>query len=337
MNSTRLRVVFFGTPEFSLASLKRCMEHTELLAVVSQPDRPRGRKLELSPCPVKDLARKAGCQVFDPASLKKDSPQLQQLRDFLSHAKADLFVVVAYGNLLPKWILELPRLACVNVHASLLPRWRGAAPIQRSLEAGESETGVSLQAMVEELDAGDVFLEKRLKVEETDDASSLFVSLSELGGELLEDFIHRLSTGGQLFKAKPQDSSLVTFAPKISKEEGFWDESWSKNQTLNRIRAFSAWPLVRACVQQAEGSDFKDWPGFLLLLRARKSLAGPLIRAGEITVSDKKVYLGHHDGNLEILEIQIPGKSRAEAFPLLQNLLQRSGQKSLKLTKFKSS
>lgn len=236
------KVVFWGTPDFSLPSLEACFDQSEVLAVVTQPDKPKGRGHELLPTPVKEWALKKKLKVFAPQSLRKLDEEGLALVDFLNKNKADYFVVVAYGNIFPQAFLDRPKVAAVNVHASLLPRWRGAAPIQRSLEAGDSVTGVCLQKMVAALDAGDVLLEKRYVPQDEDNAQLMFQKLSLLGGELMSDF---LKADFSAFNLQKQDESLVTLAPKISKDESIFRGTWTAKEFCNRVRAFFAWPTVK--------------------------------------------------------------------------------------------
>ena len=236
------KVVFWGTPDFSLPSLKACFENSEILAVVTQPDKPKGRGHELLPTPVKEWALQKKLKVFAPKSLRKLDEEGLALVDFLKKNLADYFVVVAYGNIFPQTFLDMPKVAAVNVHASLLPRWRGAAPVQRSLEAGDQVTGVCLQKMVAALDAGDVLLEKRYAPKDEDNAELMFQKLSLLGGELMSDF---LKTDFSALCSQKQDDALVTLAPKITKEEAIFRSTWNAMEFCHRVRAFFVWPTVK--------------------------------------------------------------------------------------------
>jgi methionyl-tRNA formyltransferase len=236
------KVIFWGTPEFSIPSLEACFEHSEVLAVVTQPDKPKGRGHELLPTPVKEWALKKKIKVFAPRSLRKLDDEGFALVDFLNKNSVDYFVVVAYGNLFPQSFLDMPKVAAVNVHASLLPRWRGAAPVQRSLESGDTVTGVCLQKMVAALDAGDVLLEKRYVPQDEDNAHLMFQKLAQLGGDLLKDF---LKNDFSVFSPQKQDESLVTLAPKITKDEALFNFKWTSKDFVNRVRAFFVWPTVK--------------------------------------------------------------------------------------------
>jgi methionyl-tRNA formyltransferase len=248
-DSCRATAVFFGTPDFALPSLEAAVRTTKVMAVVTQPDRPRGRGQKLSACPVKTRALELGLKVFSPASLKKESPELAELKAVLMSERPDYFFVTAYGNLLPQGFLDLPKMIPINVHASLLPKWRGAAPIQRSLEAGDEKTGVCLQRMVMELDAGNVLLEASIKLSSEHNAESLSRELSVLGGILLERFMReaeKADPGSEFFRGIAQAASQISIAPKISKDEGFYRLNWSAQTFHNKVRAFRLWPKVEA-------------------------------------------------------------------------------------------
>ena len=236
------KVVFWGTPDFSLPSLEACFENSEILAVVTQPDKPKGRGHDLLPTPVKEWALQKRLKVFAPKSLRKLDEEGLALVEFLKKNPPDYFVVVAYGNIFPQAFLDMPKVAAVNVHASLLPRWRGAAPVQRSLEAGDKITGVSLQKMVAALDAGDVLLEKRYAPQDEDNAELMFQKLSLLGGELMSDF---LKIDFSALYSQKQDDAFVTFAPKMTKEEAIFKSTWTAKEFCNRVRAFFVWPTVK--------------------------------------------------------------------------------------------
>ena len=239
-----MRSVFFGTPDFSLPSLEVCHSESELLAVISQPDRPRGRGKNLQPCPVKARALEIEKTAFSPVNLKKSNDEAQELYDHRVSLNPDIFVVIAYGNLLPQRFLDIPKLGAVNIHASLLPKWRGAAPIQRSIENGDSFTGVCLQKMLLKLDAGDVLMEKHCDIADRG-AIDLTDELSQLGADLLRDFILDIKNSNATeLKGEKQSETLVTWAPKIEREEALWSPSWSARETIFRSRAFQGLSLI---------------------------------------------------------------------------------------------
>jgi methionyl-tRNA formyltransferase len=319
-----MKTVFFGTPDFALTSLEACRKHSELVAVVTQPDRPRGRGQKLSPCPIKARAMEWGVPTFSPLSLRKPSEELDAFKQLLAHKKPELFVVTAYGNLLPQNILDIPTLGAINLHASLLPRWRGAAPIQRSIEMRDAETGVCLQKMVMELDAGDVLAETRIPLPENESALELSETLSRIGGELLSQFLQSPNWEGQ-----KQDAALVTYAAKITKEEGFWKPEWSPEETHARIRAFAAWPQVKALLK-GPGIELKLLESRLFAHAKTQKLGqkpGTLILDGGRVLLETGVRSSEHA--LEILKVQIPGKGPVRAWDYFQNLSEPLSLESL--------
>lgn len=233
-----LRIVYFGTPEFAVPPLRALMDSTHrVVTIVSQPDRARGRGQHVLPTPTRQLAGARGVPVLQPLKLKDES-FLQALRDL----HPDLGVVAAYGRILPDLLLEVPRLGLINVHASLLPAYRGAAPVHRAVMAGERETGVSIMRIVRELDAGPVFATARLAID--DEATSVEVQeqLSELGAPLLIDVVDHIAAGRAV--EVPQDHSRATYAPKITREEGAIDWSLSAVAVHNLVRGLQPWPMV---------------------------------------------------------------------------------------------
>lgn len=321
---SKLRSVFLGTPEFALPSLKACLENSSLLAVITQPDRPRGRGHKLSPCLIREAAERLNIPSFAPQSLRKDSPELSSLMEFLKINPPDVFVVTAYGNILPENFLFLPKLGSINVHASLLPRWRGAAPIQRAIEAGDEETGVCLQQMVYALDAGQVLLEEKCPILPNEDASQLSAKLSLMGETLLKKYFMNPQIIG-----KEQNASLVTHAAKLSKEEGFWHPTWSAIETHQRVRAFSVWPQVKARLGE-EGAEIKilqtqsfacanneflsSKPGDLILSKNKVLLNTGLrnnLRTGEQSAASNNF--------IEIIKVQAAGKGPVMAYDFFQS------------------
>jgi methionyl-tRNA formyltransferase len=235
-----MKIVFAGTPEFAVASLRAAARHQEMVGVYTQPDRPAGRGRGLMPSPVKLEAIARGIPVFQPESLKSEQAQ-QQLRDL----QPDLMVVVAYGLILPKAVLAIPTYGCWNVHASLLPRWRGAAPIQRAIQAGDADTGVCLMQMEAGLDTGPVLLRQHTPIQAGELGGSLHDRLAELGAQVLSDGLGLLRAGLKPI-AQPQPEQGVTYAHKLDKAEARLD--WSQDaQVLERtVRAFNPWPIAEA-------------------------------------------------------------------------------------------
>jgi len=235
-----MKIVFAGTPEFAVSSLRAAARHHEVVAVYTQPDRPAGRGRGLMPSPVKLEAIARGIPVYQPENLKTPEAQ-QQLRDL----QPDLMVVVAYGLILPKAVLAIPTHGCWNVHASLLPRWRGAAPIQRAIQAGDADTGVCLMQMEAGLDIGPVLLRQHTPIQAGELGGSLHDRLAELGAQVLADGLGLLRAGLKPI-AQPQPEAGVTYAHKLDKAEARLD--WSQDaQVLERtVRAFNPWPIAEA-------------------------------------------------------------------------------------------
>ncbi|HCT27296.1 MAG TPA: methionyl-tRNA formyltransferase [Stenotrophomonas sp.] len=235
-----MRIVFAGTPEFAVSSLRAAARHHEVVAVYTQPDRPAGRGRGLAPSPVKLEAVARGIPVYQPESLKDEAAQ-QQLRDL----QPDLMVVVAYGLILPRAVLAIPTHGCWNVHASLLPRWRGAAPIQRAIQAGDAKTGVCLMQMEAGLDTGPVLLHQELPIAATDTGGQLHDKLAELGAQVLSDGLGLLRAGIKPI-ARPQPEQGVTYAHKLDKAEARLDWAQDADALARTVRAFNPWPIAEA-------------------------------------------------------------------------------------------
>ena len=260
-----LRLLFAGTPEFSVPSLRAALAGGEVLAVLTQPDRPAGRGRQPQMSPVKQVALEHGLPVLQPASLREAEVQAQ-----LAALEPDLLIVVAYGLILPQAVLDIPRFGAWNVHASLLPRWRGAAPIQRAIEAGDTQTGVCLMQMEKGLDTGPVLLRADTPISNTDTGGSLHDRLATLGADVLAEGLARLSAG-ELPSAEPQDAAQATYAHKLDKAEARLD--WAQPAALleRRIRAFNPWPVAevqldgeRLRLHSAAAVDGHGEPGSVL-------------------------------------------------------------------------
>ena len=262
-----LRIVFAGTPEFASAHLQAILdsEH-EVIAVYSQPDRPAGRGQKLKPSPVKELALKHDIPVYQPKSLRNEEAQKE-----LADLNADLMVVVAYGLILPQEVLDTPKLGCINVHGSILPRWRGAAPIQRAIEAGDKESGVTIMQMDIGLDTGDMLIKACCPVNEEDKASDLHDRLIEVGRPALIEAINAISEG--TIKAEKQNNDKACYAHKMSKEEAQLDWSKSAVQLDCQVRAFNPWPVsttklddlgIRVWEAEAVAENSDQEPGTLV-------------------------------------------------------------------------
>ena len=231
-----MRLVFAGTPDFAAIALKSLLQTEHMiLGVYTQPDRPSGRGRKLVPGPVKKLALDAGLPVYQPQSLKP--PQVQEE---LRALKADVMIVAAYGLILPQPVLDTPLYGCLNIHASLLPRWRGAAPIQRAIEAGDRETGITIMQMDAGLDTGDMLLKLHTPIVESDTGGNLHDRLADLGGQGIVDALAALEEN--TLTAEPQNNQLACYASKLSKEEGHLDWARDAASIQRLIRAFNPWP-----------------------------------------------------------------------------------------------
>ena len=241
-----------GTPDFSVPILSMLRdEGYDVVAVVTQPDRPVGRKRILTPPPVKVEAERLGIRVIQPEKLT-GSPELDEIISF----NADLIITAAFGQLLPKELLVAPRLGCINVHASLLPKYRGGAPIHKAIMNGETETGVTIMYMVEKLDAGDIISQVRVPINDTDDTGTLFTALSEAGVDLLKNTLPSILNESN--ERRIQDESLVTFARNISREEERIDWTKDGKEIYDKIRGLHPWPVAYSVFQEA---NVKIWWG----------------------------------------------------------------------------
>ena len=291
-NTASPRIIFAGTPEFAVPTLQALLAAAPVQAVYTQPDRPAGRGRRLRPSPVKLAAQAAGIDVYQPRSLR--TAEAQQA---LAALKPDLMIVVAYGLLLPQAVLDIPRLGCVNVHASLLPRWRGAAPIQRALLAGDTETGVTLMQMEASLDTGPMLAQARLPIEPDMTAAQLHDALSSLGAVTLQNYLPALLE--KRLTPQAQDERLACYANKISKQEAVLDWRQPALQLERQVRAFNPWPVAQTL-----------WNGQTLRIWLAEALAddtsappGQVIRANR-----DGIYVATGDGILRLQQVQIAGK-----------------------------
>jgi methionyl-tRNA formyltransferase len=249
-----LRLGFAGTPEFAVPALEALSEAHRICAVFTQPDRPSGRGQPLHASPVKNLATLRGFRLYQPATFKSQEA-LQTLRGL----ELDVLVVVAYGLILPPAALQVPRQGCINIHASLLPRWRGAAPIQRAVLAGDSKTGVTIMRMEAGLDTGPMLATREIEIGADDTAKTLHDRLARLGAELVVETLHAQSVGG--VREVPQPSEGVTYAEKINKAEALIDWQQDAVQVWRRVRAFNPWPIAET---RLNGTQLRIWEAQLL-------------------------------------------------------------------------
>ncbi|AMF97910.1 methionyl-tRNA formyltransferase [Vibrio harveyi] len=302
--SQSLRIVFAGTPDFAARHLAALLssEH-EVIAVYTQPDRPAGRGKKLTASPVKTIALEHDIPVYQPENFKSDEAKQE-----LAALNADIMVVVAYGLLLPQVVLDTPKLGCINVHGSILPRWRGAAPIQRSIWAGDAETGVTIMQMDIGLDTGDMLKIATLPIEASDTSASMYEKLAGLGPDALIDCLADIATG----KAEPvkQDDELANYAKKLSKEEARIDWNDDAAHIERCVRAFNPWPMSHF---EAAENSIKVWESRVADQTSDKP-------AGTILQADKTgIYVATGNGVLVLEQLQVPGKKAMSVQDILNS------------------
>ena len=292
-----MKVIFAGTPDFAAAALKAiAAAGFEIPLVLTQPDRPKGRGMQLAPSPVKQAALELGLRVAQPEKLRNNVESLQMLKE----VDADVMVVAAYGLILPQDVLDTPKHGCLNIHASLLPRWRGAAPIQRAIEAGDAETGVCIMQMDIGLDTGSVVSEHRYAIQPTDTANEVHDALMNLGAAAIVADLQQLKTEGRL-KSVKQPEEGVTYAQKLSKEEARINWSESAAVIERKIRAFN--PVPAAWVEY-QGKPMKIW---------RAEVVAQQGRAGEVLFcSSDGLIIACGENALKITELQPSGSKRMD-------------------------
>ncbi|MEO6021773.1 MAG: methionyl-tRNA formyltransferase [Burkholderiales bacterium] len=303
-----MRLIFAGTPEFAAPALTALIaaKHEAVLAL-TQPDRPAGRGMQLVASAVKRLALEQGIEVFQPVSLK--SPDAQKK---LAEVKADAMIVAAYGLILPQAVLDLPRLGCINIHASLLPRWRGAAPIQRAILAGDTETGITIMQMEAGLDTGPMLMQVKLPITPDDTAATLHDKLARQGAELIVAALARIETGKP--SAIPQPMEGVTYAEKILKQEAAIDWTLPANQIERRIRALQPFPVMQT-----------SWRGEMLRIWRATPIASATATPGVIQTANDQLIVACGSGALEILELQRGGGKRLAARDFLRGATLAAG------------
>ncbi|WP_421145365.1 methionyl-tRNA formyltransferase [Aeromonas dhakensis] len=300
----KLKLIFAGTPDFAARHLAALLSSDhEVVAVYTQPDKPAGRGQKLTASPVKELALAHDLPVYQPASLRKEEAQAE-----LAALGADLMVVVAYGLILPKAVLDTPRLGCINVHGSLLPRWRGAAPIQRSIWAGDAETGVTIMQMDVGLDTGAMIRKMSCPIAANETSASLYDKLAELGPQALVDTIDAMAAGD--IAAEAQDDALANYAEKLSKEEARIDWSMEAVAIERCIRAFNPWPISWF---EVADQTVKVWQAEVITQDHGQ-------RAGTLLKADKQgIDVATGKGVLRLLTLQPPGKKAMSVTDLLNS------------------
>ncbi|MGB0732133.1 MAG: methionyl-tRNA formyltransferase [Pontibacterium sp.] len=314
--SDSLRIIFAGTPDFAASSLAALIgtEHN-IVAVYTQPDRPAGRGRKLTPSPVKKLALEHDIPVYQPLNFKEEGAL-----ETLSSHQADLMVVVAYGLLLPLAVLETPRLGCINVHASLLPRWRGAAPIHRAVLAGDKETGVTIMQMDVGLDTGDMLHKVTCPIGENQSSGELHDVLADMGAQALVDTLAPLASGE--ITPQKQDDTLANYAHKLEKQEGNIDWTQSAETIARQVRGLSPWPVSYT---QLDGKALRIWQASVASVESPSANAGEIIEVGK-----RSLVVACGEGALAIESLQLPGakpldtgsvlNAKRDVFPLGKQL-----------------
>jgi methionyl-tRNA formyltransferase len=308
-----MRLVFCGTPRFAVPTLEKLVEAGHSLPlVVTQPDRPRGRGMEVAASPVKDVAIRLRMAVVQPATIKNNAV----FRDQLAAIVPDAMIVVGYGRIIPQWMIELPRFGNLNLHASLLPKYRGAAPIQWAIANGESVTGVTTMRIDAGLDTGDILMQREMPIGAEDTAETLGPKLASIGADLMVETLRGLESGD--LHPAPQDHSRATLAPILKKEDGRMDFACSAKDLFNRLRGFQPWP-----------GAFTIFKGKTLQVRrAQPVQPAARIKPGEIAVDGTRLFVGcglHHAMALEIVEVQLEGKRRMTAQEFINGYRPKSG------------
>jgi methionyl-tRNA formyltransferase len=307
-----VRLIFAGTPEFARIALERLYAAGfDIALALTQPDRPAGRGMKLQASPVKQFALEHGIAVAQPRSLRLDGKfpdDAAAAQSAIQAANADAMVVAAYGLILPRWVLDVPRLGCLNIHASLLPRWRGAAPIQRAIEAGDAQTGVTIMQMDAGLDTGDMLLAERVPIAVTDTTGTLHNKLAQLGGRLIVEAMELAACGG--LHAVPQPRDGVTYAHKVEKAEAAIDWSQPAAAIARRIRAFNPSPGAQTRVN---GETIKLWRADAL-----PQVPGERVPGRVLSVSADGIVVHCGEGRLRVTELQRPGGRRLSVADFLR-------------------
>lgn len=302
-----MRIVFIGTGEIGVPVLRSLLQSAEhqLVGVVTQPDKPAGRDQHVEAPPIKAALTGSALPILQPARIKRE----EAVADVRALAP-EVIVVMAYGQILPRSVLEIPRVACLNLHASLLPRHRGAAPIQAAIGAGDHESGITVMYMDEGLDTGDILLQSRLEIAADETGGSLHDRLAQIAPTALDDALAHLQKGSA--PRIPQDSSVATYAPKLEREHGRID--WTEPVALieRKIRAFNPWPGAFTVLRDSTGRDRK------LKIFSAKVAAAARTAPGGILSSDGSILIATHDGALALGEVQLEGKRRMSATEFLR-------------------
>ena len=312
--SNHLRIIYAGTPDFSVAALQALITSShEVVAVYTQPDRPAGRGRGLKASPVKEKALEYDIPVYQPASLKDEQAQAE-----LKALNADLMVVTAYGLLLPADVLEIPRLGCINIHASLLPRWRGAAPIQRAILAGDKKTGITIMQMDEGLDTGDMLAVTECEITADDTGSSLHDKLMKLGAETLMSVLPAIAEQGtdeQALNRAKQNDADACYASKLNKAEAKINWSQSAEEIQRAIRAYNSWPVAYCTYEKnSKPSSLRLWQAEVI---AKNNSTVDLLPGQVVAESAKGIDIVTGEGLLRITQLQPEGKRKMQVADFL--------------------
>jgi methionyl-tRNA formyltransferase len=304
-------LVFCGTPAFAVPTLDRLVEAgLAVRLVVTQPDKPKGRGMELAPLPVKQRALQLGLPISQPDRIKNN----EEFRSQLGALKPDAIIVVGYGRIIPQWMIDLPPLGNLNLHASLLPKYRGAAPIQWAIAKGESVTGVTTMRIDAGLDTGDILLQEEIPIASDDTAKTLAARMATIGAELMVETVRGLQAG--TIHPRPQDHAKATLAPILRKEDSRIDFHLTAQEIRNRMRGFQPWPGAYASFR---GKNLQVW---------KAQAAERRLAEGEIAVDGSRLFVGCGGGSaLELLEVQVEGKKRMPTSDFVHGYRPRSGEK----------
>ncbi|MGA8502025.1 MAG: methionyl-tRNA formyltransferase [Candidatus Sulfotelmatobacter sp.] len=306
-----LNLVFCGTPAFAVPTLDKLVDagfHISL--VVTQPDRPRGRGLEVVSSPIKRRALQLGLPIAQPESIKNNDP----FRAQLTSLKPDAIIVVGYGRIIPQWMLDLPPLGNINLHASLLPKYRGAAPIQWAIARGETATGLTTMKIDAGLDTGDILQQQEIPIAPNDTAETLAPKLASAGANLMVETLRGLQAGS--IHPQQQDHTHATLAPILKKEDGLIDFSRPAAEILNRMRGFQPWP---SAYTKFRGKSLQVW---------KASALGRALPSSELNVEDDRLFVGCGQGTaIELLELQLEGKKRTSASDFIRGYRPAPGEK----------
>jgi methionyl-tRNA formyltransferase len=310
--TSSLTLVFCGTPAFAVPTLQKLADKGfQIPLVVTQPDKPRGRGLELAPTPVKQRAMELRIPVTQPTSIRNN----EELRTQLAAIHPDAIIIVGYGRIIPQWMIELPRLGNLNVHASLLPKYRGAAPIQWAIASGESITGVTTMRIDAGLDTGDILLQRELAIDEEDTSVSLAPRLAEIGADLMVETFRSLEANR--IRPRQQEEAQATLAPILKREDGLIDFNRPASEIYNRLRGFQPWPGAYTTFRAKNFQIHWAKPGRL----------GASLPCGELRVEKDDVFVGCGSGTvLQLVEVQLEGKKRMPAADLVRGYRPSAGE-----------